>query len=472
MDFEAVIGLEIHVEMKTKSKMFSSSPVTFGQIPNTQLVPIDLALPGSLPLVNKQAVINAIRVCHALHMNIDNELWFDRKHYFYCDLPKGYQITQNERPIGRNGYIVFKTSSRDKKVRIHSLHIEEDTCKLIHNLDSTLIDYNRSGIPLLEIVFMPELSNGEEAMKCVEKIRSIVSFLDVSDGKMEEGSLRCDVNISVRRTGDITFGNKVEIKNINTLANIKKAIDYEATRQIDLLNQGKTIVQETRRFDEQRDQTISMRTKADSIDYRFSTEINIAPFRLSDDFIKQAISNAPELAEDKLARYQKMGLSEYDANLLVASKDISDYFDKVVEEGANPKLAANWINVEVQSELKKSKINIRDFIVKPKSLALLIDLIETGKISNRQGKDIFLRLIQGEDLPSIIKELGTVINDEGEITQIIKYILDENPQVVTDYQKGKGRAVSFIVGIVMKKTEGRANPELANKLVLEELQRR
>ena len=298
MEFETIVGLEFHIQMKTKSKMFSSAPVTFGDEPNTHVSPLDMAFPGTLPLVNKQAVINAIRVCAALHMTIDNELWFDRKNYFYSDLPKGYQITQQFRPIGRDGYLIID----GKQINIERLHLEEDTCKQLHLSDCSLLDFNRAGIPLLEIVSRPEIRSGKEAMKIAEHIRSIVTFLDVSDGKMEQGSLRCDVNVSIREKGKKEFGQKVEIKNLNSISNIQKAIDYEIQRQKNLIINGNKIAQDTRRYDEKAKKTMPMRLKTDSIDYKFFFDANIVPIRLNQDFIDITIKTSPELAETKLKR--------------------------------------------------------------------------------------------------------------------------------------------------------------------------
>ena len=474
MEFEAVIGLEIHVEMKTKSKMFSSAPVTFGDDPNIHIAPLDMAFPGTLPVVNKQAVINAIRVSHALHMTIDHELWFDRKNYFYSDLPKGYQITQDKRPIGRDGYLEIETSNGKKKIGIERLHMEEDTCKQLHSWDCSLLDYNRAGIPLVEIVSKPELRTGEEAMKYVEKIRSIVSFLDVSDGKMEEGSLRCDVNISLREVGQKEFGTKVEIKNLNSLVNIQKAIDFEIARQSVILLTGGKVVQETRRFDEGSKETVLMRLKTDAVDYKYFTEANIIPIRLSDEFVQTAIDTSPELAEVKLERYKDLGLNEYDSSLLLANKDISEYFDNVVKTGANPKLVANWVIVDVQAILNKNEMEIKDFPIEADRLGSLIKLIEEGKVSNKQGREIFAEMLETKDSPEkIIKSMGTtLISDENEILKYINEVLEENPQSIIDYKNGKDRAVGFIVGQVMKKTQGKVNPGLTNKLTIEELKRR
>lgn len=474
MEFEAVIGLEIHVEMKTKSKMFSAGPVSFGSEPNTQVNPVDMAFPGIMPTVNKQAVINAIRVSNALHMSIDHELWFDRKNYFYSDLPKGYQITQQARPIGSLGYLDLTTSEGTKRVRIERLHMEEDTCKQLHSWDCTLLDYNRAGIPLVEIVSMPDMSTGEEAMKYVEKIRSIVTFLDVSDGKMEEGSLRCDVNISVREKGTTKLGTKVEIKNLNSTANVQKAIDFEKKRQIELILSGGEVRQETRRFDEATKETVLMRVKTDAVDYKYFTEPNITPIRLSDEFVNDAINTSPELADSKLARYEAMGLSNYDANQLIADKDISIYFDEAVKSGASPKLIANWIIVDIQAILNKEFISITKFKVTPDNLASLVKLIEEGKASNKQAREIFNEMLKNNASPvELMKKMGTtMISDEGAILAMVKEVIDANPQSVSDYKAGKDRAVGFLVGQIMKKSQGKVNPALTNKLVVEELKRR
>ena len=474
MDLEAIIGLEIHVEMKTKSKMFSTAPVTFGEDPNTQTVPLDFAFPGTMPVVNKQAVINAIRVCNALHMTIDNELWFDRKNYFYSDLPKGYQITQQDRPIGSNGYLEIETSLGPKKIRIERLHMEEDTCKQLHSWDCSLLDYNRAGIPLIEIVSCPDIRTGEEAAKYVEKIRSIVSFLEVSDGKMEEGSLRCDVNISLKEKSSPVFGTKVEIKNLNSLVNIQKAIEFEIARQSVLLLTGAKVIQETRRFDEGSKETVLMRLKTDAIDYKYFTEPNIVPIKLSDEFIKNAIDTSPELAESKLARYKEVGLSEYDSSLLIASKDISDYYDEVTKTGANPKKAANWVIVDVQALLNKDGISIKEFKLDPRELGNLIKYIDEGKVSNKQAREIFNQMIEtGKSAKELIESSGaSLISDLEVLRALVKEILDKNEQSIIDYKAGKDRALGYIVGQIMKASKGRANPSVTSELVKEEISKR
>lgn len=474
MAFEAVIGLEIHVEMKTKSKMFSTAPVTYGEMPNTSLAVVDMAFPGTLPTVNKQAVINAIRVSNALHMSIDNTLYFDRKNYFYSDLPKGFQITQNDRPIGFEGYMEVETSNGVKRIGIERLHLEEDTCKQLHSWDCSLLDYNRAGIPLIEIVSKPDIRSGEEAAKYVEKIRSIVSFLDVSDGKMEEGSLRCDVNISIRPVGSTTFGTKVEIKNLNSIANVQKAIEFEQKRQEQMVLNGEEIIQETRRFDEATKSTVLMRVKTDSVDYKYFREPNIAPIKLSDEFIRQAIETSPELAESKLLRYKELGLSDYDASILISDKDISVYYDECLKTGASFKLLANWVIGDVQAILNKQNISIKQFRISPVRLGELVKLVEAGKISNKQAREVFAKMLESdEDINKIVESLGaSQISDTGAIEALVKEVIDANPQSVIDYKNGKDRAVGFLVGQVMKKSQGKANPALTNKLIVEELKRR
>jgi len=473
MEFEAVIGLEIHVEMKTISKMFSSSPVRFGDDPNTNTSVIDFAFPGTLPVVNKQAVVNAIRVCNALHMDIDRLVKFDRKNYFYSDLPKGYQITQQFFPIGKNGYLEIETEEGKKKIGIERLHMEEDTCKQLHSWDCSLVDYNRAGIPLVEIVSKPDMHTGQEAMKYVEKIRSIVSFLDVSDGKMEEGSLRCDVNISVKDKASNVLGTKVEIKNLNSLNNIKLAIDFETQRQIGMIICGVPVLQETRRFDEASKETVLMRLKTDSVDYKYFPEPNILPIELSEEFVSDAIKTSNELADAKLERYKEFGLSDYDSSLLLSHKDISEYYDAITKERVSPKLAANWVIGDIQSILNKEEIEIKDFKVKPQVIAKLIKSIEEGKISNKQAREIFASLLEGKSLDELLSSnANSLISDEAELLKIINNVLDNNAQSIIDYKAGKDRALGFMVGQIMKLTHGKANPKITSDLLVKEINKR
>lgn len=476
MEFEPVIGLEIHVELKTKSKMFSSAPVVYGKEANTQCAPLDMAFPGTLPVVNKQAVINAICVCHALHMKIDNELHFDRKNYFYSDLPKGYQITQDARPIGSDGYLEIEIEGKKKRIGIERLHMEEDTCKQLHFSTFTLLNYNRAGTPLIEIVSRPEMRSGEEAMKYVEKIRSIVVFSDVSDGKMEEGSLRCDVNVSIRPKGSDEFGTKVEIKNINSISYIQKAIDFEVERQKKLIESGEKVVQETRRYDDAKKETIRMRLKTDSVDYKYFPEGNIIPIRLSDKFIEDAIKSCPELADSRKERYvHQFGLNDYDASLIISEKSISDYYDELTKYSKAYKLLANWLNVDVAGYLNKSNMSIESFPLQPKMLAELVSMVEANEVSSNQAREIFAKMLaDGQSAKQAKEALGisSQISDESFIKNVIEEVLKENPQAIIDYKEGKGRAMGFLVGQIMKKTQGKINPKLTSEMLLEELKRR
>ena len=476
MEFEPVIGLEIHVELKTKSKMFSPAPVAYGKEPNTLVAPLDMAFPGTLPTVNKEGVIYAIRVSNALHMSIDNVLHFDRKNYFYADLPKGFQITQQRRPIGSEGYLEIEVDGKVKRIGIERLHIEEDTCKQLHFPTFTLLNYNRAGTPLIEIVSKPEMRSGEEAMKYVEKIRSIVVFSGVSDGKMEEGSLRVDTNVSIRPKGSNTFGTKVEVKNINSINYVQKAIDFEVKRQAKLLEEGKPIIQETRRYDDKKNETISMRVKTDAVDYKYYPETNITPIKLSDEFIKNAIDTCPELAESKKDRYVKEhGLNDYDASLLVSEKDVSDYYDEATKYSKAYKLLANWINVDVAAYLNKNVISIKEFPLSPERLAGLVRLVESNDVNSNQAREIFAKMLEANVDANKAKEMlgiSSQISDLSFIEKVVNEVLEENPQAIVDYKEGKGRALGFLVGQIMKKTQGKINPKLTSDMLLKELNRR
>lgn len=472
MNFEAIIGLEIHVEMKTKSKMFSSAPINFNDEPNTDVTLLDMAFPGTMPIVNKEAVRNAIRICNALHMEIDHELWFDRKNYFYSDLPKGYQITQQFRPIGKEGYLEIEINNQKKKIAIERLHMEEDTCKQLHFLDFTLLDYNRAGIPLIEIVSKPVLRSGEEARKYVDKIRELVTFSNVSDGKMEEGSLRCDVNISLRPYGIDKFGTKVEIKNLNSIANIEKAIDYEIKRQSELILLGKEIVQETRRFDEAKKETVLMRVKTDAVDYKYFTEPNILPIHISDEFIKDAIDTCPELYDAKLNRFiNDYKLDEVDAKILINNQGFADFFEKICTFSNNYINISKFIISDIMGYLNKNQLTIDEFKVDYKNIAEMVDLLKSNEINSSQGKEIFMVLVKENKSPYKIKEeLGfSLINDDDLIRKIVIDTLNSNSSLKDDFRAGKTRVQGFIMGQIMKQLKGKVNPSVANKIILEEL---
>ena len=476
MNFEAIIGIEIHVEMKTKSKMFSSGKVSFGEEPNTCVRPLDMAFPGTMPIVNKQAVINAIRVSNALNMKIDHELWFDRKNYFYSDLPKGFQITQQARPIGSKGYVDIKLNDgSSKRIHIERLHMEEVTCMQHHMADCTLVDYNRAGTPLVEIVSEPEIRSGEEAAKYVDAIRSIVVFTEVSDGKMEEGSLRCDVNVSIRPCGSDKYGTKVEVKNLNSIANVQRAIDYEVSRQAKLLLKGIPVEQETRRFDEIKKETVMMRKKTDAVDYKYFTEPNIIPIRLSDKFVQDAIDTCPELASEKYERYISLGLSEDEANQMLQDLSMNRYFDECVKiDSSKAKLFWNWINGDILAYLNKNNLSINQFKVSPDNLLSLILMLEKGELSFNQGRKVFENMvIDNASAIKIADELGLKQNSNvDEIQSLVDSVIDSFPQSVVDYKNGKDRAVGFLVGQIMKASKGKVNPQIANKLVVESLNKR
>lgn len=468
MNVEAVIGLEIHVEMQTKTKMFSAAPVTYKADANTAVVPLDLAHPGTMPVVNRQAIINAIQVCHALHLSIDQQLWFDRKNYFYPDLPKGYQITQSARPIGSEGWIDVIVDNQPFRIRIERLHVEEDTAMQHHYEGFTLVDYNRAGIPLMEIVTRPDIRNGAQAAAFVDAIRQIVSFLKVSTGKMEEGSLRCDVNISVRPVGTETFGTKVEIKNLNSIANVQRAIDVEMLRQERLLIAGIPVQQETRRYDELKKETILMRKKTDAVDYKYFTEPNLLPIDLPDAFVKKAIDTSLPLSTAKRARYLTLGLSEYDAAQLTQDVYVSEYFDQLCQQGKDHKLYANWVMVDVASYLNKTNSDILQFPIQPKALAALIAMIAKGDLSNKQAKELFEKMLTDTRDPRTLAESYQMlqISDQAFIRSQVEAVLAANPQSIVDFQQGKDRAVGFLIGQIMKKTGGKVNPALTNQILL------
>ena len=472
MNFEAIIGLEIHVEMKTKSKMFSSAPINFSDEANTDVALLDMAFPGTMPIVNKEAVRNAIRICNALHMEIDHELWFDRKNYFYSDLPKGYQITQQFRPIGKEGYLEIEINNQKKRIAIERLHMEEDTCKQLHFLDFTLLDYNRAGIPLIEIVSKPVLRSGEEARKYVDKIRELVTFSNVSDGKMEEGSLRCDVNISLRPYGIDKFGTKVEIKNLNSIANIEKAIDYEIKRQSELILLGKEILQETRRFDEAKKETVLMRVKTDAVDYKYFTEPNILPIHISDEFIKDAIDTCPELYDAKLNRFiNDYKLDEVDAKILINNQGFADFFEKICTFSNNYINISKFIISDIMGYLNKNQLTIDEFKVDYKNIAEMVHLLKSNEINSSQGKEIFMVLVKENKSPYKIKEeLGfSLINDDYLIRKIVIDTLHSNSSLKDDFRAGKTRVQGLIMGQIMKQLKGKFNHSVANKIILDEL---
>ena len=475
MNFQPIIGLEIHVEMKTKSKMFSSSPNGFSRDPNTHVLPFDMGHPGALPTVNKQAVINALRVANALHMEIAHTLYFDRKHYFYADLPKGYQITQQFHPIGKNGYLEFEDKEGNlRRIHIERIHLEEDSCKQVHSQDCSLLDYNRAGVPLIEIVSLPEIRNGYEAMRYVEIIRNIVVYSLTSDGNMEEGSLRCDVNVSLQSLDSNELGTKVEIKNINAIKNIPLAIDYEIKRQKELLDQGEIIRQETRRFDDGSGKTVLMRLKEDDVDYKYFPEANIAPISLSDEFILNAILTCPELYEKKLERYLSWGLPKVDAEIILSDYELSKYFESAVKNEKIARTICKFLLGEVRGYLNKNGITISQFPLSGEQLYQIAELQER-RLSHMQCVDIFLYVCQnGVEVEEAIKllEIEEQSSDDGYILEYVTQVLDGNPQSIQDFKSGKDRAIGFLIGQVMKLSKGKANPSAVAKIMSQEINKR
>lgn len=474
MNFETIIGIEIHCELKTKTKMFSGAPTSFAQLPNSCVNEIDLAHPGTLPCVNREAVRSALKAVMALHCEIDSLVKFDRKNYYYSDLPKGYQITQQFHPLGSAGYVDIDTEAGPKRIRINRLHMEEDTAKQFHYPEGTMIDYNRAGTPLIEIVSEPDLRSGAEAMAFVEKIRNLLFYLGVSDVKMEEGSMRCDVNISLRPYGYDGYGTKTEIKNLNSISNVQKAIDAEVIRQSKLYLEGKSVVQATRRYDEASRDTVLMRKKEGDVDYKFFPEPNILPIRLDAQWIAEIRDYLPELPDERKQRYHdQLGLSDYDVNVLVQSKELSDYYDEVLKHTVHAKLSANWVITELLSTMSKNNWNFKTLPILSNHFADLINSIATQEISGKQAKLVFEEMATGKAPLDIIEEKGMKqVSDHSFILKIIEEVLDEQPQSIEDYINGKDRAVGFLVGQVMKKSKGQANPALSNKMVVEQLNKR
>lgn len=461
MEYFVTIGIEIHAELKTKSKMFSPGKVTYDEAPNTNVNEIDLALPGTLPSINKEAVKMGLRACYALNMEIDSILKFDRKNYFYSDLPKGFQITQQFYPLGKNGSITLDDES---VIRINRLHLEEDTAKQLHLGNETLIDFNRAGVPLAEIVSEPEIHSGEQAADYVENLREILIYLDVCDGKMAEGSMRCDINVSISKDKNL-FGTKVEIKNLNSINNIKKAVNFEIERQKKILENGEIVVQETRRFDESTDSTVLMRKKEKEISYRYYPEPNILPIKLDEEFLEEVRNNMPELPKERQNRLQK-SIELEDAKILVENKILGDFYDKVMNYSKNPQNTANFII----SQVYQYGVDGYD----PKQIADLILKIENKEISGKQGKDL-LKLLKDSDktVEDLIEEKNIkMISDDSEILKYIEKILEDNPKVIEDYKNGKDRSVKFVMGQLMKLTRGQANPQMANKLIIEVLKQK
>ncbi|GIO27994.1 Asp-tRNA(Asn)/Glu-tRNA(Gln) amidotransferase subunit GatB [Ornithinibacillus bavariensis] len=476
MNFETIIGLEVHVELKTKSKIFSPSPNAFGAEPNTNVNPIDLGYPGVLPVLNEEAVNFAMKAAMALNCEIATDTKFDRKNYFYPDNPKAYQISQFDQPIGEHGWIEIEVGGKKKKIGITRVHLEEDAGKLTHGEDGySYVDFNRQGTPLIEIVSEPDMRTPEEAYAYLEKLKTIIQYTGVSDVKMQEGSLRCDANISLRPYGQKEFGTKTELKNLNSFAFVQKGLEFEEKRQEKVLLSGGEILQETRRFDEKTKETILMRVKEGSDDYRYFPEPDLVPLYIDDAWKERIRKEIPELPDARKQRYiEELGLSEYDATNLTSSKEMADFFEETVKNGADIKLASNWLMGEVSGYMNKHLKELHDLALTPEGLGKMIKLIEEGTISSKIAKKVFAELVEkGGDPEEIVKAKGLVqISDEGQLREVITGILNENEQSIIDYKNGKDRALGFLVGQVMKATKGQANPPMVNKILIEEMDKR
>ena len=467
-----VIGIEIHAQVNSKSKLFSSSPTDFGSKPNSQVSLIDAAMPGMLPVINKFCIEQAVKSGIGLNAKINKKSIFDRKNYFYQDLPQGYQISQYKDPIVGEGFVEIETENGQKEIGIERLHLEQDAGKSIHDMDpsNTYVDLNRSGIALMEIVSKPDMSSPEEAVEYVRKVRSILRYLGTCDGNMEQGSLRADVNVSVNKPGN-ELGTRCEIKNLNSFKFIHAAIVYEAKRQIKLIEQGESVNQETRLFNTQSGETRSMRSKEDAHDYRYFPDPDLLPLTLDDDWIKGLQDSIPELPDQIKERFiNEYSLSSYDANIIVSDKATSEYFEDVVKN-RNPKLVTTWVTGELFSILNKKNLIIEDSPITSKQLGELVDNIENGKISNRQAKEVLEEMCEsGKGALEIIDEKGlSQISDENEIESLVNNVLNSNPENVKKYKNGKDKLFGFFVGEAMKLSKGKANPKIVNDLIKKKL---
>lgn len=475
-DYEIVIGLEVHAELSTNTKIFCSCPTKFGAEPNTQTCPICMAMPGTLPVLNEKVVEYAIKAGLATNCEISRDSKNDRKNYFYPDLPKAYQISQFDKPLCEHGYIEIDTENGKKKIGLTRIHIEEDAGKLNHDEfgGGSLVDLNRAGVPLIEIVSEPDIRSGEETEKYLRKLKSILEYIEVSDCKMQEGSLRADVNVSIRKKGDDKLGTRTEMKNMNSFRSITRAIEYEVDRQIDVLEEGGKVEQETLRWDEVSGKTFSMRDKEDAQDYRYFPDPDLVAIKLSEDYIQNIKETLPELPESRKQRYlEEYKLSEKDANLITASKYLSDLFEKAIQVCHNPKAVNNWIISDISRILNETETEPIEIPFDSNQLGKLVILIDKGTISSSIGKKVLVELFENpRDPEEIIKEKGWIqISDEGAIKEVVLKILEANPQSIADYKGGKDKALGFLVGQAMKETKGKANPQMLNQMFLEELKK-
>lgn len=470
--YETVIGLEVHVELATKTKIFCGCSTAFGGAPNTHTCPVCTGMPGSLPVLNKEVVNKAIAVGLATNCKITQNCKFDRKNYFYPDNPQNYQISQLYYPICRDGKVEIEVDGKKKFIGIHEIHMEEDAGKLIHDpyTDSSLVDFNRSGVPLIEIVSEPDMRSADEVIAYLDKLRTTIQYLGASDCKLNEGSMRADVNLSIREVGATEFGTRTEMKNLNSFKAIARAIENERERQIDLLEAGKEVVQETRRWDDAKEYSYAMRSKEDAQDYRYFPDPDLVPIIISDEWLEEIRKAQPEFREEKKARYQEeYGLPEYDADILTGTKKLADIFEETVALGANPKKVSNWLMVETMRLLKEKEMDAEDIGFSAENLAKLIKLADSQAINSTVAKEVFEKIFAEDiDPDKYVEEKGLkTVNDEGALRSTIEQVIADNPQSVEDYRNGKEKAIGFLVGQTMKAMKGKANPGMVNQILKE-----
>ena len=470
--YETVIGLEVHVELATKTKIFCGCSTEFGGAANTHTCPVCTGMPGSLPVLNKQVVEYAMAVGLATNCSITQYCKFDRKNYFYPDNPQNYQISQLYLPICREGHVEIETAGGKKQVRIHEIHMEEDAGKLVHDdwEDCSLVDFNRSGVPLIEIVSEPDMRSAEEVIAYLEKLRMTIQYLGASDCKLNEGSMRADVNLSVREIGAAEFGTRTEMKNLNSFKAISRAIEAERERQIELLEEGKTVIQETRRWDDNKEYSYAMRSKEDAQDYRYFPDPDLVPVVISSEWIQEVKSRQPELQEEKAERYKKeFGIPDYDINIITGSKKLADLFEATTAICHNPKKVSNWLMVETMRLLKEKEMEPADITYTPENLAALIKLTEENAITSTVAKEVFEKMFtEAIDVEKFVEDNGLrTVNDESALRETVEQVIADNPQSVADYQAGKTKAIGFLVGQTMKAMRGKADPGLVNKILRE-----
>jgi len=472
--YETVIGLEVHVELATRTKIFCGCSTAFGAAPNTHTCPVCTGMPGSLPVLNRQVVEYAMAIGLATNCRITRVCKFDRKNYFYPDNPQNYQISQLYLPIARDGYVEIEAGDTKKKVRIHEMHMEEDAGKLIHDEwdDTSLVDYNRSGVPLVEIVSEPDMRSVEEVIAYLEKLRQIIQYLGASDCKLQEGSMRADVNLSVREAGSSQFGTRTEMKNLNSFKAISHAIEGERERQIELLEEGKAVIQETRRWDDNKESSYAMRSKEDAQDYRYFPEPDLVPIVISDEWIEAVKSRQPELRAEKLERYKKeFDIPRYDAEIITESKSMADLFEAATAICKKPKKVSNWLMVETMRLMKEHGMEPEDLKFSPENLAKLINLADAGVVNSSVAKEVFEKVFSEDvDPEQYVEEHGLkTVHDEGALKAVLEQVIADNPQAVSDYRGGKEKALGALVGQTMKAMKGKANPGMVNQMLREML---